>query len=74
MNQFEEALRRNERLLAEGQRLSHTGSFGWSASSDEHFWSAETFSIFEFDPSSKVSMPMILGRVHPQDRPGVKMA
>src|SRR5580700_5900991 len=74
MDQFEEALRRNERLLAEGQRLSHTGSFGWSASSDEHFWSAETFSIFEFDPSSKVSMPIILGRVHPHARPGVKMA
>jgi PAS domain-containing protein len=74
MDQFEEAHRRNERLSAEGQRLSHTGSFGWSASSDEHFWSAETFRIFEVDPSSKVSMPIILGRVHPQDRPGVKMA
>jgi PAS domain S-box-containing protein len=74
MDQFDEALRRNERFLAEGQRLSHTGSFGWRASSDEHFWSAETFRIFEFDPSSKVSMPIILGRVHPQDRPGVKMA
>jgi PAS domain-containing protein len=70
----EEALRRNEHLQAEAQGLSHTGSFGWSVSSDEHFWSGETFRIFEFDPSSKVSVPMILERVHPQDRATVKMA
>jgi PAS domain S-box-containing protein len=70
----EEALRRNEHLLGEAQKLSHTGSFGWNVSSDQHFWSSETFRVFEFDPSSKVSVPMILDRVHPQDRPEVKMA
>ena len=70
----EEALRRNEHLQAEAQRLSHTGSFGWNVSSDEHFWSGETFRIFEFDPSSKVSVPIILERVHPQDRPTAKTA
>jgi PAS domain S-box-containing protein len=70
----EEALRRNEHLQAEAQRLSHTGSFGWNVSSDEHFWSRETFRIFEFDPSSKVSVPIILERVHPQDRPTAKTA
>jgi PAS domain S-box-containing protein len=70
----EEALRRNEHLQAEAQRLSHAGSIGWNVSSDEHFWSGETFRIFEFDPSSRVSLPMILERVHPQDRPMVKMA
>src|SRR5258708_36110765 len=70
----EEALRRNEHLQAEAQRLSHTGTIGWNVSPDEHFWSGETFRIFEFDPSSKVSLPMILKRVHPQDRPAVKMA
>jgi PAS domain S-box-containing protein len=70
----EAALRRNEHFLAEAQRLSHTGGFGWSASTDEHFWSDETFRIFEFDPSSKVSSQMILERIHPQDKPSVKMA
>ena len=68
----EEALRRSEHCLAEAQRLSHTGSFGWNVSTDEHFWSDETFRIFEFDPSSKVSLPMILECVHPQDMPAVK--
>jgi PAS domain S-box-containing protein len=67
-------LRRRESCLAEAQRLSHTGSFGWRVSSGEIFWSDETFRIFEFAPSSKVSMPMILERVHPQDMPSVEMA
>src|SRR5271154_2591954 len=31
----EEALRRSEAYLAEGQRLSHTGSFGWNVQSGE---------------------------------------
>jgi PAS domain S-box-containing protein len=70
----EATLRRNEHLLAEAQRLSHTGSFGWNVSSDEHFWSDETFRTFEFDPVSKVSLSIILERVHPQDRPAVQMA
>jgi PAS domain S-box-containing protein len=70
----EEALRRSEHCLAEAQRLSHTGSFGWNVSTDEHFWSDETFRIFEFDPSSRVSLQMILERVHPQDMSSVNMA
>ena len=67
-------LQRREAYLAEAQRLSHTGSFGWNVSTDEHFWSDETFRIFEFAPSSNVSLPMILDRVHPQDMPSVNMA
>src|ERR1700687_2535381 len=74
LKRAEEALRRNEHLHAEAQRLSHTGSFGWNVSSDEHFWSDETFRTFEFDPASKVSLSIILERVHPQDRPAVQMA
>src|SRR5882672_10618965 len=70
----DEAIRRSEAYLAEAQRLSHTGSFGWNASTDEHFWSDETFRIFEFAPSSNVSLQMILDRVHPQDMPSVNMA
>ena len=67
-------LKRREAYLAEAQRLSHTGSFGWNVSSDEHFWSDETFRIFEFDPSATVSLRTILQRVHPQDMPSVDMA
>src|SRR6266446_4958921 len=42
----EEALRRSEAYLAEAQKLSHTGSFGWDVSSGEIYWSRETFRIF----------------------------
>src|SRR5579863_2986003 len=67
-------LHRRQAYFAEAERLSHTGSFGWNVSTDEHFWSDETFRIFEFDPSATVSLPTILQRVHPQDMPLVDMA
>ena len=40
-------LRRSEAYLAEAQRLSHTGSFGWDVSRGKLYWSEETFRIFE---------------------------
>ncbi len=43
--QANESLRRSETYLAEAQRLSLTGSFGWNLSSKELFWSKETFCI-----------------------------
>src|SRR5258706_5064511 len=42
-------LGRREAYLAEAQRLSHTGSFGWYVSNGEIYWSVETFRIFELD-------------------------
>ena len=67
-------LQRRQAYFVEAERLSHTGSFGWNVSTDEHFWSDETFRIFEFDPTAPVSLPTILERVHPQDMPSVEMA
>jgi PAS domain S-box-containing protein len=61
-------LRRREAYLAEAQRLSHTGSFGWRPGCEEHVWSDETYRIFEYDPAEKVTLDMIMGRVHPEDR------
>jgi PAS domain S-box-containing protein len=61
-------LRRREAYLAEAQRLSHTGSFGWKPGSGEIAWSAESYRIFEYDPAKKVTLDMILERVHPEDR------
>ncbi|MEP7041994.1 MAG: PAS domain S-box protein [Dokdonella sp.] len=70
----EEKLRRSEACLAEAQKLSRTGSFGWSVSSDEHFWSDETFRIFEYDPSTKVTMQLLLDRALAQDIPLIRQA
>jgi formate hydrogenlyase transcriptional activator len=64
-------LQRREAYLAEAQKLSHTGSFGWTVQSGEIVWSDETFRIFEFDPSVKPTLEtleLILERLHPDDR------
>ena len=64
----EEAIRRSDAYLAEAQKLSHTGSFGWKVSSGEIFWSDETFRIFERDPKTKPTLEFALSRAHPDDR------
>jgi PAS domain S-box-containing protein len=66
--QVEEALERNQAYLAEAQRLSHTGSFGWKVSSGEIYWSEETFRIFEFEPTSQPGLERMMQRIHPEDR------
>lgn len=65
--QAEEALRRSDAYLAEAQRLSLTGSFGWKISGGEIFWSEETFRVFGYDRTAKPSLDLILQRVHPTD-------
>jgi len=65
-------LQRREAYLAEAQRLSQTGSFGWNLSSGEIFWSEETFRIFEHDPSLRLTLDRTLERVHPEDTAFVK--
>jgi PAS domain S-box-containing protein len=58
--------------LAEAQRLSHTGSFGWSVSTGEIIWSDETFRIFQYDRATTPTLELILQRVHPDDAALVK--
>jgi PAS domain S-box-containing protein len=65
-------LRRSEAFLTEGQSISHTGSFGWSVSTGEIYWSAETYKIFENDRSEKPTLGMIMRRSHPDDRDHVQ--
>jgi transcriptional regulator with GAF, ATPase, and Fis domain len=61
-------LRRREAYLAEAQKLSHTGSCGWSVLRRDIVWSDETYRIFEYDRATKPTLDMILKRVHPDDR------
>src|SRR5437016_5855924 len=67
-----EELRRSQAYLAEAQRLSHTGSFGWRVSSGEILWSEETFRIFQYDRITTRTVELILQRVHPEDAALVK--
>jgi PAS domain S-box-containing protein len=64
----EKALLRSESYLAEAQRASHTGSFGWSVSSGDIIWSDETFRILELDRVNKPTVEFVLHRTHPEDR------
>jgi formate hydrogenlyase transcriptional activator len=63
----EEELRRSEAYLAEAQRLSLTGSFGWNVSSGELFWSKETFCILGYEQGTKPTLELVFQRVHPED-------
>lgn len=63
---------RNEAYLAEAQRLSHTGSFGWVVSTGEIHWSDETFRIFQYRPTTKPTVELLYERVHPDDVARVK--
>jgi formate hydrogenlyase transcriptional activator len=66
--QANESLRRSESYLAEAQRLSLTGSFGWNPASEELFWSKETFCILGYDEGTKPTLERVLERVYPEDR------
>ncbi|HWC15720.1 MAG TPA: PAS domain-containing protein [Terriglobales bacterium] len=68
----EEALRRSQAYLAEAQKLSHTGSFGWRVASGKIYWSEETYRIFEVEPGTQPTLDLIFERIHPEDRQSVR--
>jgi PAS domain S-box-containing protein len=63
----DDKLKRSEAFLAEAQRLSLTGSFGWNVASGELFWSDETYEIVGLDRGTKPTLDEVLRRVHPED-------
>jgi PAS domain S-box-containing protein len=63
----EEELRRSEAFLAEGQRLSLTGSFSWKVATDEITWSEQLYRIYELEVGVPVTLELIRTRVHPED-------
>jgi PAS domain-containing protein len=68
--QAEDALRQSQSYLAEAQRLSQTGSFGWRVATGEIIWSDETFRIFGHARAPSVSLDIVFQRIHPEDRRG----
>src|SRR5262245_22811320 len=65
-------LREAQAYLAEAQRLSTTGSFGWNPESGEIVWSEETHRIFDLDRDTKPTLEFVVSRVHPEDRESVQ--
>ena len=77
----EQALRRTQFYLSEGQRLAHMGSWAsrdlgvrWSDDLDV-YWSDEVYKIFGFDPKNgPPDLQQFLAAIHPQDRSAVSEA
>ena len=70
----EDQLRRSEAYLAEGQRLSHTGSWAWRLDTGERFWSREVYRIYGFEPAdTPPPLEAVLSRVHPDDAARVRL-
>jgi signal transduction histidine kinase len=65
----EEELQRSEAFLAEGQRLTLSGSFLWRLDTDEITFSEQLYRIHEFDRDSPVTLDRIRRRIHPEDLP-----
>jgi PAS domain S-box-containing protein len=65
----EEELRRSEALLAEGQRLSRTGTFAWRIKTNNITWSEEFYRIFDISSDVPASLELMRLRVHPDDLP-----
>ena len=62
-------IRRSEAYMAEGQRLTRTGTWALNVATKRCFWSPELFRILDFDPASTdPSISTFLDRVHPSDR------
>jgi PAS domain S-box-containing protein len=61
-------LQRRWQYLAEAQRLSHAGTFGWKVDSGELVWSDETYRILGFARETNPTLDLVFKRVHPEDR------
>jgi PAS domain S-box-containing protein len=61
-------LQRRWRYLAEAQKLSHSGTFGWKVHSGELLWSDETYSILGFTRETNPTLDLVFDRIHPDDR------
>jgi len=72
--QTENALRQNEAYLAQAQRVSLSGSFGWRVATGENTWSVETYKIFGYEEGTPVNVDMVVARTHPEDRAVVQTA
>ena len=61
-------LQRRWQYLAEAQRLSRSGTFGWKVSSGELVWSDETYRILGFARETNPTIDLVFDRIHPEDR------
>ncbi|WP_250475348.1 AAA family ATPase [Caballeronia sp. GAFFF1] len=61
-------LQRSEAFLAQGQRISLTGTFGWNLLRKEYYWSDETYDLLGYDRDVRASVELAIERTHPDDQ------
>src|ERR1700739_1288279 len=61
-------LQKRWQYLAEAQKLSHSGTFGWKVSTGELIWSEETYKILGFTRETNPTLDLVFDRIHPDDR------
>src|ERR1700728_1997623 len=64
----QEELQKRWKYLAESQRLSHSGTFGWKVGTGELVWSDETYRILGFTRETNPALDLAFDRIHPDDR------
>jgi PAS domain S-box-containing protein len=67
----EEGLRRSAAFLAQGQRLTETGSVWWRPATEEIVWSDEAYRVAGYPTTQIPTVDLMLGRCHPEDLPQV---
>ena len=66
----EDELRRSEGLMAEGQRISRTGSWAWNIRTGKLSWSTEQRRIFGVATDvQELTFTSFTEMIHPEDRP-----
>ena len=61
-------LQKRWQYLAEAQKLSHSGTFGWKVHTGELIWSEETYRILGFTRETNPTLDLVFDRIHPDDR------
>ncbi len=69
-----ERLRASEEALNAAQAVAQIGSWSVFIDSDHLLCSAETYRIFGATPDEPINFERFMGRIHPDDRPGVARA
>src|SRR6201988_3509157 len=64
----QEELQKRWQYLAEAQKLSHSGTFGWKVHTGELIWSEETYRILGFTRETNLTLDLVFDRIHPEDR------
>ena len=70
----EEALRRNERRLADAQEIARLGSWEWNVAQDSVSWSDQLYRVFGRPRGSTSVLNDFVSSVHPEDRSRVDEA